>query len=47
VSKKQVPTPNERGDGKYECPLDKMVSETKLDFDRHFRRTHIAEEGLI
>lgn len=44
MSKKQL---NKTEDGKYECPLDNMVFETKIDFDRHFRRTHIAEEGLI
>jgi uncharacterized C2H2 Zn-finger protein len=47
VSKKQVATPNEMGDGRYQCPLDKMVFETKIDFDRHFRKVHIAEAGLI
>ena len=47
MSKKQVPNPNKTGDGKYQCPLDKMMFETKIDFDRHFRRTHTAEAGLI
>jgi len=47
VSKKRTLIPNKMTDGKYECPLDKMVFETKIDFDRHFRRVHIAEEGLI
>ena len=47
MSKKQIPDPNKTGDGKFHCPLDQMVFETKIEFDRHFRKTHIAELGLI
>lgn len=47
MPKKQIQNPNIMGDGKFQCPLDKMVFETRVDFDRHFRKTHIAEIGLL
>lgn len=47
MSKKQIRDPDIMGDGKYQCPLDKMIFETKIEFDRHYRKTHIAELGLI
>ncbi len=47
TSKKKLSSPKKGADGKYRCPIDEFVFETKADFDRHFRKTHTAEAGLI
>ncbi len=47
MSKKKLSSPKKGADGKYRCPIDEFVFESKADFDRHFRKAHTAEAGLI
>ncbi len=47
LSKKPVSKFEKTTDGKFRCPIGEQTFDSKADFDRHFRKAHTAEEGLI
>jgi hypothetical protein len=48
LEKKRVISKTEKTkEGKFRCPLDGQLFETKAEFDRHFRLLHAAEAGLL
>jgi uncharacterized C2H2 Zn-finger protein len=47
LSRRVISGTEKTKEGKFRCPLDGQLFETKADLDRHYRTVHIAEEGLL
>ncbi len=47
LSTRRISKTKKTKEGKYQCPLDEQVFETKADFDKHFRLVHVSELGVL